>query len=232
MALQQTYIARQERVGGIDWEAAVLGNRMLTAATQRLSSNDATIPRALYIDAVKYLNSGLPRDLNESEINAIIEFLPFECQLQRQHGRGMSITDAEMNPYANAKSPAQSPNLIRSSTARMITSMLALVLFALPLLASLLNRALVYEREHHLTERAIEASGQIARSAGSVSVTIGDCIVKWSRSSIGVYCVVRLGWLMQSIIEGVGDGVETSLKMGQDRTVFAQTITPQVGQSC
>lgn len=222
VALQQASIVRQERNEGIDWDAAILGHRILTSATQRLSCNDATISRALYIDAVKYLNRGLPQDLNESEINAIIEFLPFKCRMQGQRGQDLAVNLAKTKPRTDTQSSAQSPNMIRTSTARVITFLLALAMFALPLVASLLNRALAYEREHHLTERAVVASGQVARSAGSAGITVGDYIVKWSRSSVGVYFIVRLGWLMQSMIEGVGDGIETSLKTGRDRATVAR----------
>ena len=184
---------------GVNWEAAIIGHQMLTSACERTTGSDTTMSRALYIDAIKYLHNGLPKDLHGDEMRTLRSSLPINLQEQE-------LMQREAPPQRAARATPKQ-NMIRSSTASLVTSTVALFMLLLPIVATLLNKALQYERQHHLTERAIQG----AKSAGSAGVHLGDQALRLIQSPLGIWCVLRLGWLAQSICEGVNDGLETSL---------------------
>lgn len=156
----------------------------------------------MYMDALKYLHHGLPEDLSENELHLLHEHLP----QQAQHLSGCSVTRAECpnTQTANNTDPSEQ-NFVRRSTSRLFSSVLTICILLLPIIASLINRALQYERAYHLSERA-------ARSASTAGVAISNQMVKLSQSPAGTACLLKVASLAQSVIEGLSDGLHDGQK--------------------
>ena len=113
---------------------------------------------------------------------------------------------------ASIHAKAKSENVLRSSTARLVCFLISLFVLVLPIFASLLNRALEYERQHRLTERAMQGTGLLARSAGTASLSAGDSLIRFGQTPVGGQCLYSARWVFQSILEGVGDGFDRTMK--------------------
>lgn len=148
----------------------------------------------MYIDGLKYIQAGLPTDLSESELQSLRAFLPTtEIDVSQKHAE-----------------PPRS-DLVRTSTARIVTSLIALFVLMLPILATLADKAIEWERRYQLTDKLTSATSQMVRSAGATGVTLGGQIVRLSQRQVSTYALFSLVGLVHSVVDGVSDGLESSL---------------------
>lgn len=159
--------------------------------------------RMIYVDALKYLHGGLPADMSQTERQSLQAFIP-SLQLDPSSDRD----DLMQRPGQKA---LPSSRLIRSSTASIVTFLIALFMLAMPILAALINKLLEYERKHHITERLVNTTGQIVRLATAKSVTLGGQMVSLSQRQSSTYATISMLGLIHSVVDGVSDGIEHSL---------------------
>lgn len=97
--------------------------------------------------------------------------------------------------------------MIRASSARIVNLLLSalfsLIMLGIPIFALLFTRAVEYERRHRLGEKAVEGTRSLA---GTASTTL----VRASKSRSGAYCLATVLCVVQSILEGAGDGINKS----------------------
>lgn len=166
---------------------------------------DPAVGRTMLIDGLKYMVGALPDDLTEREVDMLREFLPISRLPVNSAGDlvpGDRMTGAK----------AGSDNVLRSGTARMVCFFISILILVVPVLASLLSRALDYERQHRLAERTMQGTGQLAKNAASVSVSAADSLINLGQSPSGSQCLDSTRWIFQSIIEGAGDGFYESTR--------------------
>lgn len=166
---------------------------------------DSAIGRTMLLDGLKYMVRALPDDLTEREIDMLKEFLP--TPLLRADSAGGFVP---RKPMTEAK--AGSENMLRSGTGRLVCFLMGVFVLIIPLFTSLLSRALDYERQPRLTEKTIQGTGQLAKSAASVSVLAADSLIGLGQTPLGSHCLCSMRWVFQSIFEGVGDGVDKSMQ--------------------
>lgn len=182
----------------------MLGHQILNSAAHRAHSDDDLMTRAMYIDALKYLHSGLPADISESERQSLHAFLPaLESESSSQSSRNPHRTDQDVAPRSK---------LVQSSIASIVAFLIALFMLAMPMLATIANRLIDYERKHHVTERLANATGHIVRVASTKSLTISGQIISVSQRQMSAYALISVLGLVHSIVDGVSDGVERSLQ--------------------
>lgn len=197
--------SEQDEATAIDWPAVAVGVNLSQAALNGRGSMDTAVARAMLVDGLKYMVGALPDDLSEREVDLLKEFLPawpLPASSVEVHGPRRTSMNANTHPQ----------NVLRSSTARLVCFLISLFVLAVPIFASLMSRALEYERQHHLAERTLQGSGQLARAAGTASVSAGDRLVRLGQTPVGGQCLLSARWVIQSIVEGITDGVDQTLK--------------------
>lgn len=187
--------------GGIDWHAATVGSQMLASASRRATWDDGVMSRSMYIDAVKYLHGGLPRDLSEDELQSLHEHLPPQFRLQDKP----NTATTPLNNYTVHNQPPPKQNIIRTSTGRLFSFVLTICILLIPIIASLIDRAMQYERQHRLTERA-------AQSASTAGVALSSQMMRLGQSQLGVACLLKIAWIAQNVVEGLSDGLRDGQK--------------------
>jgi len=204
-ALPDETLSKQGEKAAVNWPAVAVGVNLSQTALKGHASMDPAVGRTMLIDGLKYMIGALPEDLTEREVGVLREFLPVS-RLPVDSAGGL----VPGNQVTGAK--AGSDNVLRSGTARMVCFFISVLVLVVPILASLLSRALDYERQHRLAERTIQGTGQLAKNAASVSVSAADSLINLGQSPSGSQCLDSTRWIFQSIIEGAGDGFHESTR--------------------
>lgn len=167
----------------INWTAVEIGLHLAHTALQCRHTDpdyDPDTLREMLEDGVKYLNSGLPQQ-----------------QLLLSSG------DRDFGRMARRSDNT----LIRSGTASLVCWFIGLFMLGIPILASLINWALEYERRHRVTEKAIQ-------NAGTAGVNLSHALLRASQSEYGEYAKT----ILQDVLDGARDGViDYSVKSGSIR---------------
>jgi len=143
----------------------------------------------MQIDAVKYMHMALPPDLSAAEIASIRACIPQQV-----------LADV---PTDHRK---RRPTALRRVVARVVALLMALLIFAVPLLTSLTNTLLKYERDHHVTERVfVSAQGALGRLF-QYRVCLQATTLHFLSSPAGRGILTSGGYLVDGIAGGVLDG--------------------------
>lgn len=164
----------------------------------------------MLLDGLKYMVGALPDDLTEREVDMVKEFLPAPLLLADSAGGFVP-----RKPMIGAKTGSE--NVLRSGTGRLVCFLISVFVLIIPIFTSLLSRALDYERQHRLTEKTIHGTGQLAKGAASVSVSAADSLIGLGQTPLGSQCLYSMRWVLRSIFEGVGDGVDRSMQQRKMR---------------
>lgn len=148
-----------------------------------------TKARTMQIDAVRYMHMALPSDLSLGEAALIRATIP------RQVLSDQSPSHHDLKPTA-----------LRRSVAQVVASLMALFVFLLPLLTSLANILLRYERELHLTERILVCVQGTVRGLGQHGAHLQSSLVGFLNSSRGRRLMASGVYLVEGIAGGVMDG--------------------------
>ena len=184
----------------VDLAAAEVGYQLCSSAQRHALSAepDAALLRHMHVDAIYYLSRALPQDLTSMELEKLGRGLP-QAVIEQRTGN------------ANRE---RKPTLLRRITAQSTALMIGWIVLLVPLLVTILNSALAYERRHHLTERGFsivqETYTGIARHLRA-RPEIAD-----QGSALGA-CVASLSFWIARIVSEVALGAEE----GWDRVVPA-----------
>ena len=163
--------------------------------------------RTMQIDAVRYMHMSLPSDLTPMEASAIRSSLPREVLSDR------------IPAYNRAK-----PTVLRRVVAQTVALLLALVIFFVPLLTSILNATLKYEREHRMTERLLVRAQHSVSNLGAYRAQVQSTLLHFLDSPAGRR-VIKSG---SYVVEGVAGGVVDGYCGYQDARVVSRR-TPSMG---
>lgn len=200
--LSSDALARQDEAAAvINWPAVAVGVTLSQAALSGRESMDPAVARTMLIDSLKYMVGALPNDLSEREVDMLNGFLPASAL----HADGLNLLGQTGTSLGSA-------NILRWSRARLVCFVVSLFALILPVFAFLVERALVCERQYHLTERMVHGTGQVARNAGLATLLAGDKLLHLGQSSVGRQCLNFATWIFQSIAEGVTDGIDHTVK--------------------
>jgi hypothetical protein len=198
---------------GVQWDVAAHGCRTwLTARTlaQRPDANPAQI-RALHIDAVRYMNMSLPQDLT-----------PAEVELMRQDIPAKLITTATSTNNNIQQEPQIQPqtSTLRSGMAYVTCWVMAVSFFFIPIALTLLNKALVYERQHQLTERAFTNTLDLGTVLSVRGADLQRSFQRFRDGPVGGAVVNGSWWLAEGVAGGVIDGVRDA-QVGRRQVQYA-----------
>jgi hypothetical protein len=171
----------------------------LTLSLQRQASlprPDEALVRKLHVDAVYYLAKALPQDLTPTEAARISEAVP-----QAVHEQRIAISG-----------PQRRTTVVRRLTAQSTALLTGCLFLIIPLLVTTLNSALVYERQHRLTERGVSFVQE------TIIGFSNRAPAQTAQSSLFRGFVVRLWlWLVDMFSE-----VVTGAEEGYDRAVSSR----------
>ena len=148
----------------------------------------------MHIDALRYMSMALPIDLTPLEIQTLRASMPRQL-----------ISQSNTSGEADVPRP---PNLLRQSIAQAICWLFAGLLVILPIIMTLLNRLLQYERQHRLTERVIANGVQVTSNLGERGVEVHQALVRFRDGHVGGACVDLGSWAIEGIVGGVTDGLD------------------------
>lgn len=158
----------------------------------------------MQIDAIKYMHNALPADLSDSDVSMLKE------SLIANRNPSHRSADTGLQERHLVRGGQVGNNIVRMTIARLVCWTISLVIFVIPIFMSLLNKALRYEREHSITKRAIDNGADIAKAASAVGIGVGEKMFRFKDTEAGAFCGAGLAWTLQSVLEGVNDGVQTS----------------------
>lgn len=161
---------------------------LMAAQVERPSNVDRTQARALRVDAIRYMCMTL-QDPTPQETLLIRNALPDAVLL----------------------TPPLTRNSLRQSAALLTCWCMAVTFFLIPVMVSFINKALVFERKHHVIERV-----------ASTGLDLGNMLFEKLQSSPVVLAIVTSGmWMIESVIRGVVDGMQQA-KVNREYTLQVQ----------
>jgi hypothetical protein len=183
-------------MGGVDWNVASTGIKLwLNARTQvQFTSGDPTAQRAMHIDALRYMNMALPNDLSQTEIEIIRASL---------HPQIRSENTLRLDPDTK-------PNALRQGVAQAVCWIIAMIFILIPIVLSAINRALVYERQHKILDRALNGSADFTKAMAERGLDLGDALVRFKGTPLGNTCLSTISWVVEGFAGGINDGLVQS----------------------
>ena len=147
--------------------------------------------RQLYISSLSHLLQGLPSDLNNQEVNHLRQGLP------------PSLGDP--NQAKAIEAHKQHSSILHRGVSTSIILVCLFLRLALPYIRYFLAVAHNYERTHHVTERALALSMDMADSLGKWSMEMAATAME-SKLVMGSvqYCIEGI---CGGLAEGLGEGM-------------------------
>ncbi|OQV07960.1 hypothetical protein CLAIMM_12312 [Cladophialophora immunda] len=184
-----------ETRSGVDWDVALTGVRLwVNAKTQAEQGGDPVALRSMHIDALRYMHMALPSDLT-----------PLEIQSLRASMAPQLFSQAENFTEYRAQ---RQPNILRQGVAHAVCWLVAGLLLILPIIMTLLNRLLQFERDHQVTERVLANGIDLTSALGERGVELHEAIVRFKDGRVGGACVDLGSWFVEGIVGGVNDGID------------------------
>ncbi|KAJ4519010.1 hypothetical protein HRR83_003682 [Exophiala dermatitidis] len=184
-----------ENRSGVDWEVAATGGRLCMAArAQAEQGGDPSTLRSMQIDALRYMHMALPPDLTSLEVES----------LRASMGPQLIVPSGEARD-GHGQPP---PNALRQVIAQAVCWLFASLLLFLPLLMTLLNRVLQFERHHQVTERVITNSLDMTSSLGERGLELHNAFLRFKEGRVGSAFVDFGSWLVEGIAGGLSDGLD------------------------
>ncbi len=179
---------------GVNWDLATHGCRTWLSArsmAQHPNADPAQL-RALHIDAVRYMTMSLPKDLT-----------PQEAHMLRQHiPQDVLDPPDQVGPDAGQRST----NTLRSSVGYVTCCIMAIVFFFLPLLMTGITTALIFERQHHITERVLTNSLDLGTVLSERGAELQRALQRFRGGPVGGV----LSWVAEGVVGGLVDGVRNA----------------------
>ncbi|OCT47038.1 hypothetical protein CLCR_02561 [Cladophialophora carrionii] len=190
-----TNCPRLETRSGVDWDVALTGVRLWASAkAQAEQGRDSVALRSMHIDALRYMHMALPQDLTPLEVQSL---------------RGSMAPQLIFQAAGPGELPVpRHPNILRQSIAQAVCWLIAGLLLVLPVIMTLLNRLLQFERQHQVTERVISNGVQVTSALGERGIELHQAIVRFKDGRVGGACFDLGSWFMEGIVGGVNDGLD------------------------
>lgn len=193
---------------GVEWDTAVTALLLLTKACARAHNPEAKPEntRALIVDANKWLLRSLPNPLCPRELEAIEEVLSMglddPARISRHQAR-------DRDQSATGRPDKRS--WLRRVIAFFILQISLFVAVIIPYVATLAQSCYRIERRHHLTERLLTGGIDITSVVGESGMELKDAMVRFGQGRFGDAVVHMGGWILDSVVGGVSDGVGKGL---------------------
>jgi len=208
-----------ESDSGIDWKFANQGINLLSLSVEESatisrnpSCGNVSFARQLYLHGLTYLLRGLPSDLSPEEEQSIQGSIPRKLL---NHGDSDARDGLTTPPPAksHATSFSSQPSILRKALATTIVHVFVFFQFLLPYLKFLLRSAYEYERTHHISEKVLASSVDIADAFGKQSLAISAALYGMKNGKVGEVLSEVASWLIESIAGGIQDGIGEGLNV-------------------
>ncbi|MCJ1313836.1 hypothetical protein MMC25_007516 [Agyrium rufum] len=186
----------------------VPGLNLLEASIAEYQHRDLSsrhLARQLYIHSMTYLLKGLPSDLTPEEIITLQAACP--SSLISTSNTPFSYLSSTHWPDADESAPS----LLHRLLAITIVQVFILSSFIWPYLKMLGEKIYVYEREHRLSERALNATVDGLNQVGKRSVSVGTVLFRTGNGKVATMAASGVAWWVQSVAGGVTEGVEEGM---------------------
>ena len=185
----------QETRSGVDWDVAATGVRLwVTAKTQAEQAGDPVALRSMHIDALRYMHMALPTDLTPLEVESLRASMSPQLFFQLSEIRELPIR--------------RPPNILRQGVAQAVCWLFAGIILIIPVLMTLLNRVLQYERQHQVTERLLTNGIDLTSSLGERGLELQKALIRFKDGRVGGACVDAGSWFVEGIVGGLNDGID------------------------
>ncbi|EXJ57353.1 hypothetical protein A1O7_07700 [Cladophialophora yegresii CBS 114405] len=193
--LSLTNSPRPETRLGVDWDVALTGVRLWTSAkAQAEQGGDSLALRSMHVDALRYMHMALPQDLTPLEIQSLRASMAPQLISQAAEPGGLHFP--------------RHPNILRQSIAQAVCWLIAGLLLVLPVIMTLLNRLLQFERQHQVTERVISNGVQVTSALGERGIELHQAIIRFKDGRVGGACFELGSWFVEGVVGGVNDGLD------------------------
>lgn len=108
---------------------------------------------------------------------------------------------------ANHTIRPQPRSYLHKILALTIVHLFILLRFIIPYAKVLLRQLYEYERTHHITERIVTITLEVADGLGKGSVNIGAAVCKFKEGRVGVALANFAAWWMEGVAGGIYEGV-------------------------
>jgi len=193
-----------ETQSGVDWDVAATGVRLwISARSQAEQGGDAAALRSMHIDALRYMHMALPADLTAIEIESLRASMTPQLR---------SLARNELQVQMRPPVQMGRPSLLRQGVAQVVCWLVAAILLVLPLLMTLLNRVLQFERQHQVTERVITNGLDLTNALGERGQGLQKALDRFKQGRLGTACFDAGAWFVGGIIGGVNDGLDAVIQ--------------------
>ena len=172
----------------------MLVNRAYSQASRNGEMINASAVRSQHIHGLVYLLRALPDDLEPVEVRQLQNALPEELD-----------TDWMLSSTRRAKG-----NLLSRGITFVMLRFAVFLSFLLPILISLSDRLLQYEREHHVIQKVFASSGQAIESVGERGLDLKEAIVRFGRGRVGSALFGGVTWVAVGVVQGISEGAGRS----------------------
>jgi hypothetical protein len=174
-----------------------LSMRLVVTASQSSNLADPTYSqsfRKVYVNIVSYLLKGLPRDLNDTEIETLGESMPLTL-------REVTRRTDDMKPVVRKQTGCGT--ILHRGTQIIITELMVWVWVMCPHMLFLLRRILYYQ--YKISVNIIRRSATLANAA---SLRLSRAICNVGSGSVGQVLVAAIALASQDIASGFLEGIE------------------------
>lgn len=198
-----------ENQSGIDWKFANQGIHLLrisgeesATVAQNLTYGNPKLERQLYLDGLTYLLRGLPPDLTSDEKH-------------RVQSSFTSFLDAGRNRVCSSEEArnASQPSILHKILASTIVQLFILSHFLLPYVKTCLRSAYEYERTHHISQKVLASSIDLADMFGKQSLAITTALYGMGNGKVGEILTELCRWVVEGVTGGIHDGIGEGLSI-------------------
>jgi hypothetical protein len=166
---------------------------------------DRAFERKVLLDGVTYLLRGLPQDLTAQEIEQIQAALPPD--VAASNGQG-----SQPKRLTRGASQPQDRSMLQYITQKAVFKAVLLFCLVLPYVLCFLKLLARLERRHKVSERVLTQGRDIAVSMGRQGILVIDAVGGWNDGKAGRILKESVIWTVDSIAQGVRDGVGEGLE--------------------
>ena len=201
---------------GILWRFASQGQSLLglsvsESSDDSSSSTNPALSRQLYIHALTYLLRGLPASLTPEEQFSVRASLPPSVS------QPVHLVVTQNNQHLHIEAPAiprelpPHPSLLHRLLAAFILWLFGMLQTLLPYLRTFLSSAWEYERQHHVSEKALARGLTVVDGMGRGGLEFWTRVGRIGDGRVGVWGGQMIRWWIEGVAGGVGEGVGQGL---------------------
>lgn len=159
-----------------------------------------------------YLLRGLPSDLTPAEQLSIHGCIP-QRLLQTEDVDKEGEISVSSHAERHATRHPQPPSILHKLLASTIVQLFVLFQFLFPYIKFFLRAAYEYEREHHISEKVLASSIDMADAFGKQSLTVTAALFGMGNGRMGEVLGEAASWVIKGITGGIHEGVGEGLNV-------------------